>query len=262
MKLKWHGAACIMLESDGTQLLFDPFLSLSEIGHKPPLDELSSVMNILVTHGHLDHIVDIPTVWKHGGGKAEVYCTETPRKILVTKGVDSKSIREIKASDVFIIGTLTVRVLKGKHIEFDKRIVLKTLLRPQVIRYLKNLTYMLKENKICTEAGETVVYDVRANGKQVLLLGSLNLDTDTEYPKGVDLLILPLQGRSGISDYAISFVDRLMPKKIFLDHFDDAFPPISSAVDTEPFVSLMAKRHPSIPVITQKAGTEWIDIGE
>jgi len=63
MRVKWHGTACIMLESDGTQLLFDPFLSLSDMGYKSPLDELSSAMSILVTHGHLDHIVDIPSVW-------------------------------------------------------------------------------------------------------------------------------------------------------------------------------------------------------
>ena len=85
---------------------------------------------------------------------------------------------------------------------------------------------------------------------------------ETEYPIGADLLILPLQGRSDIADYALSFVDRLMPKMILLDHFDDAFPPISSAVDTAPFVALMAKRHPHIPVISPKAGTEWIDIGD
>ena len=250
-----------MLESDGTQLLFDPFLSLSDIGYQPPLDELSSAMSIFATHGHFDHIVDIPTVWKHGGSKADIYCTATPRKVLITKGVESENIREIKPSDELTIGTLTVRVLKGKHIEFDRRIVLKTFLRPQIVRYRKNLTYMLKENRIYAEAGETVVYNIRANGKQVLLLGSLNLDAATEYPRGVDLLILPFQGRSDIADYALPLVDRLMPKKILLDHFDDAFPPISSDVDIEPFVTSMTKRYPHIPVIALKPGSEWIDIG-
>ena len=250
-----------MLESDGTRLLFDPFLSLNDQSYKPPLSELSSAMCILVTHGHLDHIVDIPTVWQHGGGKAEIYCSATPRKVLVSKGVNSESIREIKPNDELTIGAFEVRVLKGKHIQFDKWLVLQTLLRPRVVLFRKNLAYLFKENRICAEAGETVIYDIRADGKQVLLLGSLNLDADTEYPKGVDLLILPLQGRSNIADYALPFVDRLMPKKILVDHDDDAFPPISSAVDTEPFVSLMEKRYPNIPVITQKAGSAWLDMG-
>ncbi|MCL2045609.1 MAG: MBL fold metallo-hydrolase [Oscillospiraceae bacterium] len=262
MRVKWYGAACIMLESDGTRLLFDPFFSLNDKGYKPLLDELSSVMSILVTHGHLDHIVDIPTIWKHGGGKTDVYCSSTPRKVLISKGINNVSIREIMPNDEFSIGAFDIRVLKGKHIGFDKWIVLKTLFRPQIVQYWKNFIYMFKENMICTEAGETIVYDIRADGKQVLLLGSLNLDADTEYPIGADLLILPLQGRSDISEYALSFIDHLMPKMILLDHYDDAFPPISSAVDTEPFVTLIAKRHPNIPVISLKPGVEWIDIDE
>jgi len=51
MKLKWYGTATILVEQDGTQLLFDPFLSLNSNTFKPPINELSSVENILVTHG-------------------------------------------------------------------------------------------------------------------------------------------------------------------------------------------------------------------
>jgi hypothetical protein len=91
-------------------------------------------------------------------------------------------------------------------------------------------------------------------------MGSLNLDDDTAYPIGVDLLILPLQGRSGISKYAMSFVEQLQPKKILLDHFDDTFPPISSAVNTKPFISLMFQKHSDIPVICPQASEKWIEI--
>jgi L-ascorbate metabolism protein UlaG (beta-lactamase superfamily) len=119
---------------------------------------------------------------------------------------------------------------------------------------------MQKENRICVEAGETVVYDISTANKRILLLGSLNLDDNTEYPEGADLLILPFQGRSDISKYAAPFIDRLRPKKVLLDHFDDTFPPISSNVKTGPFISLMRRKHPGIPVICPQAGAEWIDI--
>jgi hypothetical protein len=91
-------------------------------------------------------------------------------------------------------------------------------------------------------------------------MGSLNLDEDIEYPKSVDLFILPLQGRSGIGKYAIKFVERLKPKKILLDHFDDTFPPISSTVNTGRFISLMRQKYLDIPVIYPQASAEWIDI--
>jgi hypothetical protein len=87
----------------------------------------------------------------------------------------------------------------------------------------------------------------------------MNLDDNTDYPKGVDLLILPFQGRSDIHSYVLSFIDRLLPRKILLYHYDDTFPPLTSPVKTEPFISLMCKKYPDIPVLCPKASAEWIE---
>ncbi|MDR0314301.1 MAG: MBL fold metallo-hydrolase [Treponema sp.] len=260
MKLKWYGTASILLEKEGTQLLFDPFLSLNGTTFKPSIDDFAAVKNIFVTHGHLDHIIDIPLIAERGGNKATVYCTATPYKVLTSKGVANEQIHKIAPGDVLNIGSFEVRVLKGKHIEFNKGLILKTILNPRVLAYRDNLMFISRENKVCIEAGETVVFDIYSSQEHILLLGSLNLDEHTEYPTGVDLLILPLQGRSDISRYAIPFIDRLLPKKVLLDHFDDTFPPISSAVDTGSFVKLLAEKHPSITVISTRAGNEWINI--
>jgi L-ascorbate metabolism protein UlaG (beta-lactamase superfamily) len=259
IKLKWYGTATILLEQDRTKLLIDPFLSLSDKCYKPPVDELSAIENILVTHGHLDHIADIPAILKQGVGTAAVYCTAKPREVLVSKGVEETRIHQIKPGGYLNFGPFEIRVLKGKHIVFNKGLVIKTFFRACVLTNRNNLKYMLKENKICSEAGETVVYDIGVANKRILLLGSLNLDDNTEYPKGVDLLILPFQGRSDINKYAMSFIDRLQPKKVLLDHFDDTFPPISSNVKTGLFISLMRQKYPGIPVICPQAGVEWID---
>ena len=260
MKIKWFGTATILLEQDGTQLLFDPFFPLNNKVFMPPMHELAAIENIFVTHGHLDHIVDIPAIIKHGKGKATVYCTEKPQETLMSKGLEEKHIHKITPGDELNFGPFKLRVLKGKHIVFNNGLILKTFLRPHIFFNWNNFRYMLKENKICLEAGETVVYDIYAAGKHILLMGSLNLDDTTEYPKGADLLIIPFQGRSDINKYAVQFIDRLQPKKILLDHFDNTFPPISSAVKTSLFVSLMRQKYPGIPVICPQASAEWIDI--
>ena len=257
MKLKWFGTASILLEHEGIRLLFDPFIPINNKLFKPPMQELASIDNILVTHGHLDHIVDIPAIMKHGNGKSRVYCTMKPEETLLSKGVDKERICRIKPGDVLNFDPFEVRVFKGKHIIFNKGLLVKTLLSPRIPANWGNLKLLLKENKICKEAGETTAFDISAEDKHVFLMGSLDLDDTIEYPKGMDLLILPFQGRSDLGIYAMQFIERLRPKKVMLDHFDDAFPPISSSVDTRPFIANMEEKYPAVPVICPVAGAEW-----
>jgi len=260
MRLKWYGTATILLEQDKTRLLFDPFIPLSDSTLFPPMNEFSEIEHILVTHGHPDHISSIPTIIGHCAKDAVVYCTGKPRECLIAKGVSKGRIQEINPGDVFRTGSVEVRVLKGKHIIFDTKLLIKTFLSRRILKYWSNFRYLLRENKRCIEGGETVIYEVFSEKKRIVIMGSLNLDKDTEYQKGADLLVLPLQGRSDICNYSMFVIDCLQPKKVMLDHFDDAFPPISSAVDTEPFISLMREKHPGVEVIRPIADTAWIEV--
>ena len=261
--MTWYGTATILLEQEDTRLLFDPFLSRNDKAYKPFIGDLSAAENILVTHGHLDHVVDIPTISAHGNGKVAIYCTKKPAEILVSKGLSDNRISVIEPGDVLTIGSFEVRVRKGKHIDFDKWLLIKTLINPRNLVYRKNLKYMLKESRICDEAGETVIYDITALGlnrpaTRILLLGSCNLDENTEYPKGADLLILPLQGRTDIARHALSLIDYLKPKRVLLDHFDNSFPPVSSYVNPGRFISLMRAKYPDIQVICPQAGEQAV----
>ena len=261
MRLKWYGTATILLEEDRTQLLFDPFLPLNNKVFQPSITELAAAGNIFITHGHFDHIAHVPSIVQQGSGKAMVYCTGKPREGLMAKGIAETQIRKISPGDVLNLEPFKVQVLKGKHIIFDRALLFKTILSPRVLANWGNFVSMLKQNKDYGEFGETVVYYIETRDKRLLLMGSLNLDENTDYPKGTDLLIMPLQGRSDISVYAMDFIDRLQPKKVLLDHFDNSFPPISSAVNTGHFVSLMQQKHPGIPVICPQPSASWIDWG-
>ena len=270
LKIKWYGTASILLDYNGNRILFDPFFPLNKKVFMPDIDEFAAVEHIFVSHGHFDHIADIPAVVVHGGGKAAVYCTEKPAQALVFKGLDKKNIRIIKPGDKVEVPSIDVpslevpsidvpafkvNVFQGRHIMFNKWLIIKTFLNPRLLIHWANLMHILKEGKHCEEGGETLVYEIILKEFRIMILGSLNLDENTEYPKEPDLLIMPFQGRSDICTYAMQFIEKLMPKKIMLDHFDNSFPPISSEVKIAPFLENMKKVFPDIPVIIPRAGT-------
>ena len=91
--------------------------------------------------------------------------------------------------------------------------------------------------------GETVFYEVSAEGKRVQIMGSLGLDPNTDYPTGADVLILPFQGRSDLEAYAAPIVRSLAPKQVLLDHYDDSFPPMTTQVETARFEALLTREY-------------------
>lgn len=259
IKIKWLGTATILIEANGMQILFDPFTTINNNLYKPSIEEFALAEAIFVTHGHFDHIYDIPSIMNEANKKAMVYCTVTPGKLLISEGVDKERIHIITVGDVISLGSFEVRVFKGKHISFNMGLIIKTIFNSRNFTYWSNLNWIVKENKKYKKAAaETIAYEIIVLNKRILLMGSLNLDENIEYPKDVDLLILPFQGRSDLNTYVIPFIQRLEPKKVLLNHFDDSFPPISSSVDIQSFIELMKEEFPAISVIYINAGTEWL----
>lgn len=66
MKATYLGHACIVLEFDGTSILFDPFLSGNPLAKDINLDQLKPDY-IFISHAHQDHILDVETIAKQSG---------------------------------------------------------------------------------------------------------------------------------------------------------------------------------------------------
>lgn len=250
MKAKWYGTATIAFSVKGKTILFDPYFPMNPDLPKPNLLELAACGDIFITHGHFDHLIDVPKVVAAGGGP--VFCSETAAETLLREGVKEKDIRVIKPGDEVERGPFKVTVFKGKHIRFDLKLILQTLFNRRVALYRHNLKPLLKAS-LRYPKGEVLVFLIEAEGKRVLQLGSLSLDEQERYPDKVDLLALPYQGRSDLLSYSPQYISRLRPKAIYLHHFDDSFPPVSSPVDVEPFISEMARDFPGTKVIHPEA---------
>ncbi len=88
-------------------------------------------------------------------------------------------------------------------------------------------------------------YEILAEGKRIQLMGSANLNENENYETGADLLILPHQGRSDIDEINTVIVQKLKPKRVLLDHYDDAFPPYSAQINVDGFCQRMSKTLPT-----------------
>jgi L-ascorbate metabolism protein UlaG (beta-lactamase superfamily) len=250
MEVKWYGTAALAFSAGGKTILFDPFLPMNPNLPQPDLSELAACGDIFITHGHFDHLVDVPKVVASGGGP--VFCSKTAAETLTREGVKQADIIVIKPGDLIERGLFRITVLRGKHIRFDRRLIMQTLFNRRVILHRSNLKLILRESRRYP-AGEVLVYLIEVEGKKILHLGSLNLDENERYPDKVDVLTVPYQGRSDLPSYALKFVSRLQPETVFLHHFDDSFPPVSSPVDPQPFINSVKERFPGIRMIRPDA---------
>jgi L-ascorbate metabolism protein UlaG (beta-lactamase superfamily) len=186
--------------------------------------------------------------------KAKVHCAHPAAQSLINLGVDQKRIKVVAPGQNIIMGPFNIRVLKGRHIDFDRKLILKTLFNLRVLHYFGNFLKVLSVAKKFPE-GQTLIYEIEVDGKKIMHLGSLALAEGENYPQNVDILVLPFQGRSDLAMYALPFVTRIKPKTIYLHHFDDTFPPISNTISTDKFVQNVRKDFPEVKFIIPLRGS-------
>ncbi|MDT8413806.1 MAG: metal-dependent hydrolase [Flavobacteriaceae bacterium] len=68
MKLTFYGHASLGIETNGSNLLVDPFISGNEQAKHIDIDAIKADY-ILVTHAHQDHILDVERICKRTGAK-------------------------------------------------------------------------------------------------------------------------------------------------------------------------------------------------
>ena len=246
MKLTWYGTATIGLDDGETKLLFDPFVRMNPRIETTPIEGFAGFDAVLVTHGHLDHIYSIPALMKTDEN-VPVYCTETPKKTMVAFGAPENRIRVIRPGDTLAFGKFTVRVWQFRHIVFDPIYILTVA--PKCVLMLPRLFRQAYLNHKMPENHEIVAYEITHEGKKIFLTGSFRDTPEITYPKNVDLLVLANGGSVFVPEKTKGFIDKYTPKAVLVDHFDDAFPPVTRSVSVKRLQRTVAKAHPEIRFI-------------
>ena len=243
MELIWYGTASLVLKEEDAAIVFDPFCGMrrGQAQSVPEETDFRKVSDVFVTHGHFDHIYHIPRLYRDIS--ARIHCTAAPKETLLKRGGSAEKIREIGPGFTGQCGPFQITAYQGRHCVFDGPLLRQTILSRRFWRHPVHLCRVLRAHLSHKEKGEILFYEVACKGKRVQIMGSMNLDPAVEYPTGADVLVLPLQGRSDQDSYALQFVERLKPKAVLLDHYDDTFPPMSGEVDTSGFERNVEKRY-------------------
>lgn len=243
--LIWHGTASVELRGPGGRIVFDPFVTLPGADIRVPIEEYDGSTDIVVTHGHFDHIASIPEIVRRNPD-VEVHCTRTPFYTLRRKGVPIKNLDMIVIGETMELAGFRIKAIQGRHAVLPKA----TPKRIGMILNagsLGNLPWIASQAAVSKENGETVFYQIECPPEQdfdgmpgrvrtISLMGSLNLAEGVDYPTGSDVLVLPYNGWEDNFPPAVRVVERLRPKRVLLDHYDCAFPPLTTPVDLEPFL--------------------------
>jgi len=249
------GTAGFRFESGGKGILVDPYLSRnSEARPVQSLapEALGPVSHILISHGHFDHLMDVPAIAQ--ATSARVVCSPEAAETLVKRGLDRCRIQVVeKEGQGFKIGPFWARAFCSTHVRFDIQLLAETLAR--VGRRLFSII-PLATSYPC---GQVLSWRIAAEGKTIHFFGSAGV-TGRELSRlralgPIDLLLVPLQGHSRICRIGLDMVRRLRPAMVIPHHHDDFYPPLSQAVDIAPFLKGMA-RMPEIRVLLPELNRE------
>lgn len=247
MEITWWGTAGFRVKTGEQVFLIDPYLSRNNTARpKQPLvpSDISRADQIFVSHGHFDHIFDIPAIASQTGSK--VYCCPVAANTLIQNGLKSDQIQGIPERDYAVaFEGYRARAFFSQHVKFDRWLMVKTLSRInlRIPRYLP----LIKEYPV----GQVLSWQFEIDGKVLHHFGSAG-STPQELEhlgrKKIDILLVPLQGHTRICDIALGYVQALKPRMVIPHHQDDFFPPISTYVDIRPFIKNVQRKCPNTEI--------------
>ncbi|MCF6248103.1 MAG: MBL fold metallo-hydrolase [Desulfobacula sp.] len=235
MKLTWLGAAGFEIKTKDHFLYLDPFLSRNS--HARPIqtktiDDIHCIPKIFISHGHFDHLMDIPQI--ADTCQADIYSSTTVAAYLKDQKIPASAIHTVsKDSQQFSFDTYTARALFSEHVSFDAKLVLSTLLRSNTTLFS---CLPLLSRFPC---GQVLGWRFNIENKVVLFYGSAGSsrkELERAARTSVDILLVPLQGHSDICTIGLDYVKILQPEIVIPHHHDNFFPPISQQIDIRPFV--------------------------
>lgn len=235
MNITWLGTAGFKIRTGNELFYLDPFLSRNP--HASPLqpltpDTLNRGARIFISHGHFDHLFDLPEICRHTS--PQIFCSETIIKTLTRLQTNPSLIHPVTENrQVFDFDNFKARAFFSHHVKFDWKLMVTTLLRINI--NLKPCVKLFKDYP----GGQVLAWRFQIENKIILFFGSAGAqkkDLELFAKDNVDILLLPLQGHSDICGIGLDIVKILKPGMVIPHHHDNFYPPISQSINIQPFI--------------------------
>ncbi|GAA2774947.1 MBL fold metallo-hydrolase [Streptomyces showdoensis] len=246
LTLQWLGVAGWELRFGDARLLFDPYLSRmpfqSPDGSVDPslplrLDPkaVTAVAErnlagppdlILVSHGHFDHLADVPQLLGHpdwAGHRIRTLCDETADHLLAAMGAPDRRLADVirvRGGEHLRFPGFTVEVLRSLHSQFSDHGYFAPgthVGRPRTPRTLGDLV-----------EGATLAYQVSFDdGPSVYLSGTSNLAERELTGLRPDIAVVGMTSHSAVHRYPQRLLGVLGDPPLLLpSHHDDMLSPL------------------------------------
>lgn len=246
--LRWLGVSGWELSFAGRSVLFDPYLSRmpyadasGALGHDVPIRLDPAAVErvaskhlggapelILVSHGHFDHIADVPQLLSRpewGDRRIRTLCDSTSRHLLAAMGTPKSRMRDVigvHGGDVLRFEGYTVEVFRSLHSRQADYGYFAPGRRDAPPRRPTVLGDLVE--------GRTLAYQVSIDdGPSVLLSGTSNFAERELAGARPDVAVIGMSGHSAVHRY----LDRLLatldgPPLLVPSHHDDMTTPLTA----------------------------------
>ena len=177
---------------------------------------------ILVTHSHVDHVLDVPYIARRTG--ATIIGTETTRNIARAYGVPGRQILAVRGGEDYQLGALSVRVIPSLHgVLRNAPYVRPNLDGPSPTPIGSDARAPLRVGDFRADGG-TLAFLIRLGGREILAFGSMNyVEREVDGLRPDVALVGAMPERAAIHDYTTRLLRALGDPPLVLPTHWDAF---------------------------------------
>ncbi len=205
---------------------------------------------ILVTHTHIDHVMDVPYIARKTG--AQVIGTESTENIMRAYGLPDSQLITVRGGEDFEFGQFSLRVIPSLHSALNHKHYFSSAKAPSGMKAPLTLEQMNPE-------GGTLAYLIRLDGHQILAFGGNNyIEREIQGLRPDVVLAGAGPSRQEIHDYTGRLMRALnFPALVLPTHWDNFTAPYSASeqreIDAlESFLREVAAASPKTKVIVPK----------